>query len=83
MTKHTKNPENFGRAPEGHDAAVYTLSNEIMRVRITDFGGRIVSIEVPDRAQKHDHVVLGFDDVSDYVSAGGLLARCSGVPPTG
>ncbi len=76
--KFTKSPDNFGRTPEGHDAAVYTLSSEIMRVRITDFGGRIVSIEVPDRAGKHDHVVLGFDDVSDYVSAGGSFGALLG-----
>ncbi len=49
-----------------------------MRVRITDFGGRIVSIEVPDRSGRDDHVVLGFDDVSGYASAGGSFGALLG-----
>ena len=40
-----------------------------MRVRITDFGRRIVSVEVPDRSGNLDHVVVGFDDTSEYESA--------------
>ena len=78
MTQQQKNPVDFGRTPDGHHAALYTLSNESMRVRITDFGGRIVSIEVPDRSGKHGHVVLGFDDVSEYVSAGGSFGALLG-----
>src|ERR1700759_4341187 len=78
VTKQLKNPVNFGRTPEGHQAVLYTLSNESMRVRITDFGGRIVSVEVPDRSGKHGHVVLGFDDVSEYASAGGSFGALLG-----
>lgn len=78
MTQQQKNPVDFGRTPDGHHAALYTLSNESMRVRITDFGGRIVSIEVPDRSGKHGHVVLGFDDVSEYVSAGSSFGALLG-----
>lgn len=78
VTKHLKSPENFGRTADGQAAALYTLSNESMRVRITDFGGRIVSVEVPDRSGKLDHVVLGFDNVSEYVSAGGSFGALLG-----
>src|SRR5690348_6563901 len=78
MTQHPKNPEEFGRTADGCAATLYTLSNESMRVRITDFGGRIVSVEVPDRSGKLDHVVLGFDDVSKYVSAGGSFGALLG-----
>jgi aldose 1-epimerase len=49
-----------------------------MRVRITDFGGRLVSVEVPDRSGKHEHVVLGFDNVSEYESAGGCFGAVLG-----
>ena len=78
MRQKPKNPENFGRTLDGHHAALYTLSNESMRVRITDFGGRIVSIEISDRSGKLDHVVLGFDDVSEYASAGGSFGALLG-----
>jgi aldose 1-epimerase len=68
----------FGETPDGHRAALFTLQNENIRVRITDYGGRIVSIEAPDRAGRHDHVLLGFDDVADYVSAKGAFGAVLG-----
>jgi aldose 1-epimerase len=71
-------PESFGQTPDGRSAGVYTIANESIRVRITDFGGRVISIEVPDRSGKHGHVVLGFDDVSQYVSAGGAFGALLG-----
>jgi aldose 1-epimerase len=39
-----------------------------MEVCITNFGGRIVSIMVPDKAGKMQDVVLGFDSVQDYIN---------------
>lgn len=73
--------EPFGKTPDGTTANLYTLTNEVLRVRITDFGGRVVSIEVPDKTGRRDHVLLGFDRVCDYVSAGGsfggLLGRAA------
>jgi aldose 1-epimerase len=68
----------FGNTADGRASTVYTLSNEILRVRITDFGGRIVSIEAPDDRGHRDHVVLGFDQVADYQSAGGAFGALLG-----
>ena len=71
--------EPFGQTPDGHDATVFTLENDHLRVRITDFGGRMVSIEAPDRDGRRDHVLLGFDNVAAYSEYGGsfgcLLGR--------
>ncbi|HET6726019.1 MAG TPA: hypothetical protein VFH85_08440 [Gammaproteobacteria bacterium] len=33
--------ESFGHTPEGREAKLYTLVNDTLCVRITDFGGRI------------------------------------------
>lgn len=33
----------------------------------TNFGGRIISLSVPDRAGKFDDVVLGYDSLADYL----------------
>ncbi|MBQ9311200.1 MAG: galactose mutarotase [Bacteroidales bacterium] len=51
-----------------HDAPrLYTLRNTSgMEVCITDFGGRIVSLNVPDREGVLRDVVLGFDRLEDY-----------------
>ena len=46
---------------------LYTLRNSNgMEVCITNFGARIVSIMVPDRAGSFCDVVLGFDNIKDY-----------------
>jgi aldose 1-epimerase len=48
---------------------LYTLKNASgMEVKITNFGGRIEAIEVPDRNKKLDDVVLGFDHVDGYAT---------------
>lgn len=48
---------------------LYVLKNKNkMEVCITNFGGRIVSIMVPDKTGKMQDVVLGFDNVKDYIN---------------
>ena len=39
-----------------------------MEVCVTNFGGRIVSVMVPDKDGKMQDVVLGFDSIQDYIS---------------
>ena len=70
--------ELFGETPDGHRAALYTLQNQNMRVRVTDYGGRMVSVEAPDKTGRHDHVLLGFDSVADYVNAKGAFGAVLG-----
>jgi aldose 1-epimerase len=48
--------ELFGQTPNGQAALVYTLENSRLRVRITDYGGRMVSIEAPDRLGRRGDV---------------------------
>ncbi|HWG05977.1 MAG TPA: aldose epimerase family protein [Beijerinckiaceae bacterium] len=60
-------------------AQLFTLRSDEVTARITDFGGNLVSVETPDRRGRHDHVLLGFEDVAGYVdnhgSFGALLGR--------
>jgi aldose 1-epimerase len=71
--------ESFGQLPDGRPAKLFTLANDRIRVRITDYGGRMVSIQTPDRDGKQDHILLGFDNVAAYAEYGGsfgcLLGR--------
>ncbi|MBQ0104291.1 MAG: galactose mutarotase [Prevotellaceae bacterium] len=49
------------------EVALFTLKNANgMEVCITNFGGRIVSIAVPDKDGNMQDVVLGFDKAADY-----------------
>ncbi len=60
-------PQNFVSEYEGKTTALYTLKNANgMEVCVTNFGGRIVSIMVPDRNGDFKDVVLGFDSVQAY-----------------
>jgi len=60
-------PENFKSEYQGAPTALYSLKNAAgMEVCITNFGGRIVSVMVPDRDGNFRDVVLGFDKISDY-----------------
>ena len=67
LTASGLNPENFVGTFNDAPTALYTLTNANgMEVCITNFGGRIVSILVPDNQGQMKDVVLGFDKVSDY-----------------
>ena len=53
--------------------ALYTLTNANgMEVCVTNYGGRIVSIMVPDRDGVMHDVVLGFDSIQAYLPENNL-----------
>ena len=67
LTASGLNPDDFVATYNDMPTALYTLTNANgMEVCITNFGGRIVSILVPDNQGQKRDVVLGFDKVSDY-----------------
>lgn len=58
----------FGTAPDGKPVSLYTLTNAHgMQVQITNYGGIITSLDVPDRNGQVGDVVLGYDNLSDYI----------------
>ena len=68
VTKSGIDPKAFEGQYNGKATALYTLTNESgMEVCITNFGGRIVSIMVPDKDGMMRDVVLGFDNIQDYI----------------
>ena len=73
--------EPFGTTPDGDQATAYTLTNgRGMEVRVTDWGGVILSISVPDRDGVAENVTLGFDDLEPYTTGespyfGALIGR--------
>ncbi len=70
--------EPFGPMPDGQPTTLFTLENDHLRARITDFGGRMVSIEAPDRHGQRDHVLLGFDNLAAYRANGGAFGTLLG-----
>src|ERR1043165_7781401 len=78
--KATVKVEKFGTA-EGKDVSLYTLTNRHgVEARITNYGGILVSLKVPDRSKRLEDVVLGYDNLSDYTEGnpgylGALIGR--------
>lgn len=58
----------FGTTPDGQEAFLFTLTNKSgMLADITNYGGTVVSLMVPDKLNIFADVVLGFDNLDDYI----------------
>ena len=57
---------------EGKPTALYVLKNKKgAEACITNYGGRLVSVMVPDKNGKMTDVVLGYDNIGQYVQSDG------------
>lgn len=59
--------EKFGNTPEKQDVMLYTLTNGSMTVKITNFGGIVTELWVPDKKGALKDIVLGFDNLGQYI----------------
>lgn len=58
----------FGTMPDGTPVELFTLTNAGgIEARVTNYGGIIVSLKVPDRAGQFADVVLGYDALDGYL----------------
>lgn len=58
----------FGKMPDGMPVEIYELNSGTVQARITNYGGILVSVKVPDKNGKDADVVLGFDNLDGYVA---------------
>ena len=71
----------FGKLPDGTAIQIYTLTNQHgVEARVTNYGGILVSLTVPDRKGNTADVILGFDSLAGYLSnpgpfLGALIGR--------
>jgi aldose 1-epimerase len=62
------NSKAFGKTKTGDQMDLYTLTNKSgMEAAITNYGGIVVSLKVPDRKGQLGDVVLGFDTADGYL----------------
>ena len=67
QTKSGLDPAAFDTVINDKPVQLYTLTNSNgMEVCITNFGGRVVSVMVPDRDGVLRDVVLGYDNIAQY-----------------
>src|SRR4029077_11318966 len=61
--------KSFGKTPDGQPIDLYVLTNKNgAEVSISNYGGAVVSVKVPDRNGKLADVVLGYDTLDGYVN---------------
>jgi len=71
--------EAFGRTPDGQAVDLVTMTNPNgLRAKVTNYGGVLVSMEAPDRDGKLGDVVLGYDNLDDYVKQGAFFGATTG-----
>ena len=59
----------FGKMTDGTEAQLFTLTNTHgLKATITNYGGTLTSLLVPDKNGRLSDVVLGFDNLSGYLS---------------
>ncbi|HMB94237.1 MAG TPA: aldose epimerase family protein [Rhodothermales bacterium] len=61
-------PQPFGQTEEGTPVQLYTLTNANgVEARVTNYGGIIVSLRIPDAQGQLEDVVLGYDSLASYL----------------
>ena len=67
-TKHQIEKTDFGTMPDGRKVYLFTLKNKNGLVaKITNYGGIVTSLLVPDKNGKLGDVVLGFENLEEYL----------------
>jgi len=63
------NPEKFAQTVDGKQVKLYTLVGQNgIGLKVTNYGARIVALCVPDKNGKPTDVVLGYDNLNDYIN---------------
>lgn len=79
LTKSGLDPSKFETTVDGKAVKLYVLKNKAgMEVCATNYGGRIVSVMVPDRNNQWRDVVLGHDSIADYIHIDGNFGALIG-----
>ncbi len=67
----------FGEAA-GREVSLFTLNNAGLTAKITDFGGILTEMRVPDRDGTAADVVLGFDNLERYLAGHPFFGALAG-----
>ncbi len=60
--------EHFGKTSDGSRVDLYTLANDRgVKIKVTNYGGIIVSIISPARYGNPADIVLGYDSLAEYL----------------
>ena len=75
--------ENFNKVVEGKQVSLYTLHNGFLTMQVTNYGGRVVALWMPDNRGSYEDIVLGYDHIDKYLNnpgeryLGAVVGRCA------
>ena len=75
--------DNFAKVVDGKQVSLQTLHNGFLTMQVTNYGGRVVALWVPDRNGSYEDVVLGYDHIDKYLNnegeryLGAVVGRCA------
>lgn len=58
----------FGKLADGSEVLLFTLTNNVVTVKITNYSAIITAIEMPDKNGKSENVACGFNKLETYLS---------------
>ena len=58
----------FDGEVDGKKVALYTLQEADLTMQVTNFGARVVSLWTPDKAGNQEDIVLGYNNLDNYVN---------------
>lgn len=58
----------FNTEVDGHPVSIYTLKSADVVMQVTNFGARVVSLWTPDKNGHYEDIVLGYNNIQDYVN---------------
>ena len=75
--------QNFNKEVDGKQVSLYTLHNGFLTMQVTNYGGRVVALWMPDRRGSYEDIVLGYDHIDQYINnegeryLGAVVGRCA------
>ena len=74
---------NFNKEVDGKHVSLYTMHNGDITMQVTNFGGRVVALWMPDNRGSFEDIVLGYDNIDKYLNnegeryLGAVVGRCA------
>lgn len=62
------NVNDFNTEVDGKKVSLYTLKNGFLTMQVTNYGGRVVTLWMPDFKGNYDDIVLGYDSIDRYIN---------------
>ena len=58
----------FETVVDGKNVSLYTLKAGDLTMQVTNFGGRVVTLWTPDKNGSYEDIVLGYNNIDNYVN---------------